>query len=283
MASARSRQRRADRCPQTLREADRDGIEVLCPFPRRAARGHHGVHQPGPVKVHRQAVLARPVPDRRNAFDGVDSPSAAIMRVLQPDESGPDVMNVVRADGVLDLIEGKQPEVSLKGTCGHARKPRDAPGLPDIDMRGCRTQEFISRAGVHADGNLVGHRSRRHEDRGLLSQQLRRAGLERVNRGVLAEDVIAHLGLSHRPAHRRGRPRHRVRPQINRRTVHERCLCGYSQVGLGCPSTGPLGHRLFSPLPRRSTRRWLDLHPRLINPSTMVRTGCFSKDSRINE
>src|SRR5690606_1137295 len=35
-----------------------------------------------------------------------------------------------------------------------------------------------------------------------------------VDGGVLAVDVVAHLGLGHRPAHRRGGSRHRVGAQV---------------------------------------------------------------------
>ena len=38
---------------------------------------------------------------------------------------------------------------------------------------------------------------------GLLAEQLRGALLEGVDGGIVAEDVVADLGLVHRPAHRR--------------------------------------------------------------------------------
>ena len=47
----------------------------------------------------------------------------------------------------------------------------------------------------------VAHRARRDEQAGLLAQQLRAAGLQRIDRRVVAEDVVADLGLGHRPTH----------------------------------------------------------------------------------
>ena len=54
-------------------------------------------------------------------------------------------------------------------------------------------------------GDEVAHRPRGDEQAGLLAEQLGGAFLERVDRRVVAEDVVADLGLRHRPAHgRRG-------------------------------------------------------------------------------
>ena len=58
--SPRPGQRRADRRPQPLAEADRHAVEVLGPLGRRDAGGDDGVPQPGAVQVHDQAVAAGP-------------------------------------------------------------------------------------------------------------------------------------------------------------------------------------------------------------------------------
>ena len=110
--------------PRPLEKQIETVSKCLRPLPGRDAGGHHGVHQPGSVQMHRQSVLACPLPDRGNALDRVNSPAAAVMGVLQPDQASADVMDVVGADGVFDVVERKEPEVSLEGACRGAGKPR---------------------------------------------------------------------------------------------------------------------------------------------------------------
>ena len=62
----------------------------------------------------------------------------------------------------------------------------------------------------------VAHRPRRDEQAGLLAEQLRRPLLERVDRRVLAEDVVADLGGGHRAAHLGGRAGDGVGAEIDR-------------------------------------------------------------------
>ena len=54
-----------------------------------------------------------------------------------------------------------------------------------------------------------------HEQAGFLAQQVRRALLERDHGRVVAEDVVADLGVGHRPAHRVGRPGHGVGTKVD--------------------------------------------------------------------
>ena len=74
---------------------------------------------------------------------------------------------------------------------------------------------------VQLHGDAVAHGPRGHEQRGLLADYLRGATLQPVDRGVLAIDVVAYLGLEHGAAHGRGRPRDRVAPQIDERQIHQ--------------------------------------------------------------
>ena len=177
----RTGQRRANGRPQSLREADRDGVEMLGPFAGRACRSRRRRSSAG----HRRGASPG---GSRGPSGGSRRCSRASGPALRRDcacsparRAGFERNGRRRGGWLLDLFEGKQPEVALKRPRRHAGKPRDATRLPDIDVRGRRAQEFVSRAGVHADGDLVGHRSRRHEDRGFLAQELRRAGLERVD------------------------------------------------------------------------------------------------------
>ena len=58
MVSAGPGEDRAERAAETLREAQRDGVEVLADRRRRDVLGDRGVEQPGTVEMHTQALLA---------------------------------------------------------------------------------------------------------------------------------------------------------------------------------------------------------------------------------
>ena len=61
---------------------------------------------------------------------------------------------------------------------------------------------------------------RGHEEGGLLARELRGALLEAVDRGVLAVDVVPHLGLGHGAPHGGSGLGHRVRSQIHPALAH---------------------------------------------------------------
>jgi hypothetical protein len=76
-------------------------------------------------------------------------------------------------------------------------------------------EDLIAGFSVAANGQLIGHGSGRHKQRRLFAQQLRRLAFERLDRGVITEYVVAHLGSDHRLAHGRCRFGHRVAAQVN--------------------------------------------------------------------
>ena len=69
----------------------------------------------------------------------------------------------------------------------------------------CSRPAIVSwpRAEVGHLGDEVAHRAGGDEQAGLLAEQLRGAFLEGVDRRVVAEDVVADLGVGHRAAHGR--------------------------------------------------------------------------------
>ena len=119
-----------------------------------------------------------------------------------------------------DVFESQDPAVALEGSRGHSREPGDPSRLPDVDVRRRRTEHLVARLGVHADADLVGHRSRRDEYRRFLAKKLRRPGLEKRDGRVFTVDVVANLRFGHRTPHRRRRLGHGVGTKIDRRSVH---------------------------------------------------------------
>ena len=143
---------------------------------------------------------------------------------FEPDQPRADVMNVGRTNGIGQIVDRKQPAISLERPCCHSRVAGNSTGFPDVNMRGRGTKQLVAGPGVHANGNLIGHGSRGNIDGRFLAQKLGRAGLEHLDRRVVAEDVVANLGLGHGPAHCRRWPCHGVRSQVNGRSIHERIL-----------------------------------------------------------
>ena len=70
----------------------------------------------------------------------------------------------------------------------------------------------------------------RDEERGFLAEQLGGPLLQGVDGGIVAQDVVAHLGLGHRATHLGRRPGDGVAPQIDHGHAAE-----YSRDGPGAP------------------------------------------------
>ena len=79
-----------------------------------------------------------------------------------------------------------------------------APGLVQHDVRLGRHEHVVARPRQRAQGDLVGHRARGQEERGLRAEQRRDLVLQPVDRRILAVLVVADLRLGHGAAHRAG-------------------------------------------------------------------------------
>ena len=84
-------------------------------------------------------------------------------------------------------------------------------------MGGLVQNDLVSRPAVHRERHLVAHRARRQEERGLLAQQLGDRVLQLIHRRVLELLLVAHFGVAHEAAHRRGRAGNGVAVQVHRR------------------------------------------------------------------
>ena len=103
----------------------------------------------------------------------------------------------------------------LERADARADDDRVAGRLVDDDVVLAAGDGLLAAAEVGHLGDEVAHRPRGDEQAGLLAEQLGGALLEGVDRRVVAEDVVADLGLGHRPAHRRGRVGDGVAAQVD--------------------------------------------------------------------
>jgi hypothetical protein len=88
------------------------------------------------------------------------------------------------------------------------------------DVRVLFDHDLVAGLGERTQRHLVAHRAARDEQRGFLAEERRDAFLEGVHRRVLAENVVADLGVGHGSAHLRRRFRERVGTQFYPVVLH---------------------------------------------------------------
>ncbi len=64
--------------------------------------------------------------------------------------------------------------------------------------------DIVARPRQDLQRDLVGHRAARHEDRGLLAEQIRDPFLQQVHRRIFAVLIVADLGFGNRAPHAGG-------------------------------------------------------------------------------
>ena len=134
-----------------------------------------------------------------------------VLGVLEAQQSGTGEMAVVGFDGSGDC-GGIGQAVALRAY-RLRRDPtehRTTPSLQAECVGSVAGDELVAAAAMGQQGAQIGLGSAGDEQRSLLVEPFSHHGLESVDRGVVAEDVVAHLGLRHCPPHRIGGPGHRV-------------------------------------------------------------------------
>ncbi|OEI67412.1 hypothetical protein Cus16_3012 [Curtobacterium sp. ER1/6] len=216
---------RADRCAEALRQADGHGVEAVGELAEGDPGRDVGVPEPGAVEVHRDAVLAGEGLHRRDLVAGLDGAAAEVVRVLDRDRRR---RHAVRPGVRLrDLGHRRGDEPSALGRPGPRGDAGEHGGRTELRSHHVGAdvgQQFLAGGDVQPQPELVRHRAGGGEEPGLVPEQVRDLSLEGVRLRVLAEDVVADLGLGHRPAHRRGRAGDGVGAQVDRGVGHQATL-----------------------------------------------------------
>jgi hypothetical protein len=97
-----------------------------------------------------------------------------------------------------------------------------ARGLVDDEMVFLAGDHLLASAEVRHHRDEVAHGPGRDEEAGVLAEKVGGAFLERNDRGVIAEHVVAHLGVCHRSTHRIRRACDGVAAQVDRSVWHGR-------------------------------------------------------------
>ena len=198
---------RADGAGQTLRQAERHGIGRFGQLSGGQAKRDHGVEEARAVDVEGDAVGVGDVGHGPRVVEAERLAHRMGVRVLEGDQAGDRLVRVGRvAEGVLELVQVE----GAVGVLAHLpdRGPDDdgMAGLLVFDDVGAGPGDrLLAAAQVAQLRDEVAHRAAGDEEGRLLAEQLGRPLLEGVDGGVVAEDVVAELGLVHGLAHgRRG-------------------------------------------------------------------------------
>ncbi len=83
------------------------------------------------------------------------------------------------------------------------------------DMRGLMREDLIAGPAMGENARDIAHGARWQEHRGFLAEQFGDAFAEQVDGRIVADLFVADLGARDRLAHRRRRPRLRVRQHVD--------------------------------------------------------------------
>ena len=200
---ARADDHAADRAGEAFREAERDGVGGAGQLRARDPEGDGRVPEAGPIDMEPDSVL---VGDGRDLgrIGNAERPSHRMsVGVLDDDEPRDRLVRVARvAERLFDLdgIEGAVGSLAERPD-GRPRDHGVTGRLVQDDVALVPGDRLLAAREVGHLGHEVAHRARGHEQPSFLAQELGRALLEGMNGGIVAEDVVADLGLGHRPPH----------------------------------------------------------------------------------
>ncbi len=142
--------------------------------------------------------------------------------VLQRDESGQRLVDVVRiAECGVDLGGIKRPvRAVIERPRARADDDGMAGGLVDHEVVLATRDDLLAARQVGHHRHEVAHRAGRHEQAGVLAEQVCGPLLEGDDGGVVAEDIVADLGRRHRPPHGVGGSRNGVAPKVDHAVRH---------------------------------------------------------------
>ena len=210
-----ARQDGADGGAQALGEAELHRVEGSTEYRRRPPRGDGGIEDAGAVQVGAGAVGVGQAAGRLHLILGQHRAAGAVVGVLQGEQGGVRVMDVLAPQGGGDggqrrhaLHAGEGPRLGLTDGGNATDLIEKTVGLGLAD-------DLIAPVRVEHDGDLVALGAGGAEQGGLLADQRRRLRLQLIDRRVLAVDIVAYFGLEHRPAHLGRGPGYRVTAQIN--------------------------------------------------------------------
>lgn len=192
--------------------------------------------------------------DLRGRLEVVHGHSPSTDGVLQTEQPGSGEVRVIRFHGRRDVLRVQRPVRSMRQRLGlNASEHGRAATFPPVRVGHLTGDVFVSATAVGQQSAQVALCPRGDEQRGLESEEPGDPLLERVDGGVITEDVVPHLGLGHGPAHGLAGPSDGVAAQIDEVTGlvtgGVRLVLGVGNID-GVSGAGAIGGRHTHTLPR---------------------------------
>src|SRR5260370_840256 len=246
----RAQNHRPNRRAQPLGQAEHHRIHFSRHLRDVISQRRRRVKNPRPVQVHFQPRGMRMVADIFQLRRRIDRSSRHVARVFQAHQCGLRIVINLRPDHRLDLLPRQNP-VFPPGHSRHAAgNRRHRRQLIQIHVAALFANHFVAVMRPHLDGDEIPHAARGHKQRRLFPENLRRALLQLVDRRVFSVNVVANLGLRHRPPHLRRRPRHGIAPQIHHSRRHPPRLRNLIRIHPLIPLRHRVTHILLFSRPR---------------------------------
>ena len=215
------------RRPEPLRQAQADGVEVLCQFGTVDTKRHGGVPHASAVEVGSKAVIAG---DRRGFAHALDGQHLPVLGVFDAEDPAAGEVRVVGFDRARDLGGVGQAVLKHRDRLRLDAAEHGGPTrLPAVAVGHVAGNVFVASTamGEKADQIRLGATCDKH--RRILPESLRHHRLEAVDGRIVIEDVVADGGINHRLLHGSGWTGDGVRAEID----HKRRL---RRVDLGIRS-----------------------------------------------
>ena len=152
---------------------------------------------------------------RLDGLQGPDRAAALVRGLLDHRQPRARRIAVHVADRIGELIGRVDTGLAVERTHHGTGQRCRAAAFGGNDVRRAIADHLVAGAAMDQQRDLVAHGAGGEEHRRLLAQKGRHAGLERIDGGVLAALLVAHLGIDHGTAHGRRWPGHRIAPQID--------------------------------------------------------------------
>ena len=197
----RSGEHRSGGRTQRFGKAKHDRIGARRYFMHGNAQSRRRVKDPCAVHVYAHSTLVGCVANLAHCAHRVHRSARHIVGLLDGNGPGGRAVRAHRPQVADHLVHGEQSAFRRNGADHAAAEPCHHGELV-VQQVGARIADhFLPVLGEQFDADGVAHGAGGDEDRGFLAGDFRGAFFQTVDGGVFAIDVVAHLGLEHRPPH----------------------------------------------------------------------------------
>ena len=216
----RTDQQRANRCGESLRQAEGQRIGPVRELCRVAPQRDRGVEDPRTVDVDAQTVRVRHLEQCRQFGEVEHRAARCVVGVLDRQQPRVRVVHVLGPHRTHQLLRLDLAATADDRPHGQATQAGGAADFRIGDVRADLGDDLVTWLCQAELGQQVALGAAGYEEARFLLENARRLGLQLVNARVFAKDVVADRCIGHRLTHRGRRLSDRVAPKIE----PQRCL-----------------------------------------------------------